>query len=386
VKSRETELAIALITAFMWGLFFGIAPAFSATSTSLVTLNTRPGVTQKFVLIKPDQPVASVILFTGGNGILNLSQAADGSPAVNNGNFLVRTRQDYVNHGFMVAVVDVPSSHPNGIGLFRGSAEHAQDIAAVVAYMRRQVNLPVWLVGTSAGSQSAANNAVRLTQGIGGLVLTSSVTVTSNVSPGVLSMNLESIHVPVFVMAHEQDQCGSTPPADAQRIVDRLTGAPAKLLTMLAGGLPPISGPCDAMSQHGFYGIETQAVDAIVAFIEANSPHSISGTASGPLTARVLEVALQPALADLGTTRQTFVAAIVGPQLYFLTPAGWQVSTQGSFPAYASGALLAGQTIQVFDGSLDLSGVAGAQIYVGYGADSSEMLANVRYALVHTVR
>ena len=248
------------------------APPAAATETKLVTLTTRPGVSQKFMLIKPSQAVASVILFAGGDGVLGLSVDGAGTPVIGalSGNFLVRTRQDYVDRGFMVALVDAPSDHPGGMGLFRGSAEHAQDMAAVVAYMRQQVNLPVWLVGTSGGSQSAANAAVRLTQGIGGMVLTSSGTVSSSVSVGVLNMDLGSIRVPAFIMSHAQDQCESSPPADAQRIADRLTGAPAKLVTLLTGGSPPTSGPCDAGSPHGFFGIESQAVDAIVNFIKSH--------------------------------------------------------------------------------------------------------------------
>ena len=242
-------------------------------TASMVTLNTRPGVTQKFILIKPNQVVASVILFAGGGGVLSLSTDGAGNPVIGNllGNFLVRTRQDYVDRGFMVALIDVSSDNPNGIGLARGSAEHAQDVAAVVAYMRQQVNMPVWLVGTSAGSQSAANAAVRLTQGIGGMVLTSSVTVPSSTAVGVLNMDLESIPVPAFVMSHAEDQCASSPPADAQRIADRLTGVPKKLLTLLTGGSVPTSGPCEALSQHGFFGIELQAVDAITNFIKSTT-------------------------------------------------------------------------------------------------------------------
>ena len=40
---------------------------------------------------------------------------------------------------------------------------------------------------------------------------------------------------------------------------------------LLSGGDPPKSDPCEAMSQHGFLGIEGQAVDAIAKFIKANS-------------------------------------------------------------------------------------------------------------------
>lgn len=264
---------VATVTLAACGGGGSTTPTAPVGGASLVTLDTRSGVTQKFVLLKPNPVVASVILFAGGDGVLSLSQDGAGNPVIGKllGNFLVRTRQDYVDRGFMVALVDVSSDNANGIGLVRGSAEHAQDIAAVVAYMRQQVNMPVWLVGTSAGSQSAANAAVRLTQGIGGMVLTSSVTVPSSTAVGVLNMDLESIRVPAFVMAHAQDQCASTPPADAQRIADRLTGAPVKLVTLLTGGSAPTSGPCEAYSQHGFLGIESQAVEAITNFIKSNT-------------------------------------------------------------------------------------------------------------------
>jgi len=51
-------------------------------------------------------PVASVILFTGGQGVLQLTR----------GNFLVRNRRRFAEHGFLVAVVDVPSDHKTGYG------------------------------------------------------------------------------------------------------------------------------------------------------------------------------------------------------------------------------------------------------------------------------
>lgn len=376
--------------ALAWWVLFGVSQALAATTT-LVTLDTRPGVTQKFLLITPDQPIGSVILFAGGTGLVSMSPSATGVPTVRSNNFVVRTREEYANRGFMVAVVDAPSDRQgtNGMigGNFRASAEHAQDIAAVVAYMRSQASLPVWLVGTSCGTISAANTAIRLTEGIGGTVLTSSITSGNDCGTNVLNMNLSAIRVPTYIVAHDQDQCVISPPSGAQTVVGSLTNAPMTARGMLTGGSPPTSGPCDALSQHGFLGIETQAVDAIADFINRAraTPHSISGTASGTLRVRVLTVTLRPAGADMGSSRQVFVAAIAGTQVYFRTSAGWQPWTGGAFPAYFSGAVNA-QTIQVFDGSLDLSGVAGAQIYAGYGMDGAEMLASGRYALVHAVQ
>jgi hypothetical protein len=40
-------------------------------------------------------------------------------------------------------------------------------------------------------------------------------------------------------------------------------------VVLLEGGSPPQSEPCQAKSQHGFLGIEDQAVDAIAQFIMA---------------------------------------------------------------------------------------------------------------------
>jgi hypothetical protein len=42
--------------------------------------------------------------------------------------------------------------------------------------------------------------------------------------------------------------------------------------------------------------------------------------------------------------------------------------------------------IQVLDGGLDVSGFVGAQVYVGYGVDATEMLAKLRYGLAYTVQ
>ena len=82
------------------------APAHAASS-ELVSIQTPRGVKQAFILIKPDKPVASVILFAGGHGALGLKSASSMSWGA--GNFLVRSRDKFAAHGFLVAVVDAPS-------------------------------------------------------------------------------------------------------------------------------------------------------------------------------------------------------------------------------------------------------------------------------------
>ena len=78
-----------------------------------MTLKTSRGVRQSFLLTKPDNPAAAVILFAGGHGALGLTGA--GKMKWGAGNFLVRTRGMFAEHGFMVAVVDAPSDRQGGI-------------------------------------------------------------------------------------------------------------------------------------------------------------------------------------------------------------------------------------------------------------------------------
>ncbi len=111
--------------------------AQAQTAASVVDIPTRPGVTQRFIYITPANPKASVILMAGGHGGLQIFSG--GSMGWGNNNFLVRTRQQFADAGFAVAVVDAPSDRQSGPFLsgFRQTPEHAQDIKAVIAWLKK---------------------------------------------------------------------------------------------------------------------------------------------------------------------------------------------------------------------------------------------------------
>ena len=190
-------------------------------------------------------------------------------------NFLVRTRDKIAAQNLMVAVIDSPSDRRQGMNaIFRMSEEHVSDIGAVAAYLKRQARVPVWLVGTSMGTFSAAAGAIAAND-IDGLVLTSTITRSKSdwkiPQDGVASMALDRIKVPTFILSHENDGCDLTPAADAPKLANRLTAAKPVGVALLVGGAPPKSEPCEAMSEHGFLGLEDEAVERIVAFVKANS-------------------------------------------------------------------------------------------------------------------
>jgi pimeloyl-ACP methyl ester carboxylesterase len=246
-----------------------------ADTATLVTIPTTRSGTQSFILIKPDHPVAAVILFAGGNGRLGLKTASSAAA-----NFLVRSRDKFAAHNFIVAVVDAPSDYQqDGMNvMFRVSPAHARDIGAIVSYLKNDAALPVWLIGTSAGTFSAAIGAIAEGKNIDGLVLTSTVTRTprewefARSHPnGVADMALSEITVPTLIMSHRNDLCAATPASDAAMLKMRLTKTSKAEIARLDGGDPPRSSPCEAKAAHGYFGIETEAVDTIANFITSNS-------------------------------------------------------------------------------------------------------------------
>lgn len=233
----------------------------------LQILETRPGVTTRFLLARPYVPMASVILFAGGHGRLGIDKS--GRLNWGRGNFLVRSRRLFLDEGFAVATVDAPSDRQGSNGLlfgFRGSPEHAQDIAAIVRYMRDRFRRPVWLIGTSRGSASAANGGRRLSDSgpaaPDGVVLTSTVTVANSKGLNVLDMELAAIQGPVVIAHHRKDGCHVTPFGGTGPLQSALGGASSVALLAYDGGRTE-GDACQARSFHGFLGIEKRVVEDI---------------------------------------------------------------------------------------------------------------------------
>src|SRR5215217_6578697 len=132
----------------------------------IVTLSTRANVTQSYFLTSlPKQLDAVAILFPGSGGLIQL-RSEGGQPKFAAGNFLVRSRAEFVKRGVVAAILDAPSDQQRGWGMsdeFRLGENHAVDISAVIADLRMRLpNVPLFLIGTSRGTISAAALAARL--------------------------------------------------------------------------------------------------------------------------------------------------------------------------------------------------------------------------------
>src|SRR5262249_50461595 len=147
--------------------------AAASTVTPVVTDLTYAGGTERVLLLAVEQPKGALILFPGGDGVIRLASDGDIGVATN---FLVRSRRHWAELGYSVIIPDAPG----GSDLMgrRQGANYAAAIATLVRYAKEISPAPVWLIGTSQGTNAVANGASRMTHGeIAGAIMTSSITV-----------------------------------------------------------------------------------------------------------------------------------------------------------------------------------------------------------------
>jgi hypothetical protein len=224
------------------------ATADCQAAQELVTVPTRSGVTETYLLIRNPPsatPKVVVIAFVGGFGAIDLATLGSKGMPLKFGpttNFLIRVRNDLVDADFAEAVVDAPSDKlPQGMNDdFRLGPDHLTDIRAVVADVKKRFpDAKVFLVGTSRGTISAT------------------VTNRDKQGSGLSTFNFASIKIPVLLVHHRDDGCPMSPYYNAERLSKSFP------LVSVSGGDPPQSGPCDPQSPHGFFGKDAPVAQAM---------------------------------------------------------------------------------------------------------------------------
>jgi len=251
-------------------LTFLLLTSLVQANTSLVTLDTRSGVTQQIIVEQSIDSKANLVLFSGGKGKLKLNS----NKYKTNNNFLIRSRHLFTDNNFTTVLIDAPSDKQGKLGMlkgFRNSHEHLQDIEAVISYIRSINDKPIWLVGTSRGTESAAYAAVHLNNKIDGVILTSSISKTNDKGTSVTDLSLDKITVPVLAIHHSQDACKTTRPSVVKDIKRKAYNSSRVEVKLFTGGDTPISSnPCQARTYHGYLGIEQDVTDYIGDFIQQN--------------------------------------------------------------------------------------------------------------------
>lgn len=207
---------------------------------------------------------ATIVLMSGGAG--GMGKMVNGQP--NSTNFLVRSREYFYNEGFNIAVVGRSSDKSDWSPAYRTTDEHMGDLKKVVAAVKELSPLPVWMVGTSMGTISTAAAAIYFgNDQLAGIVLTSSIT-GRKIRGAVPSQDLDRIRIPVLVMHSESDSCNICQPFELKYIMRGLDNAPIKKQILVSpGNEAPTGDPCMQWANHGFIGVEKEAVATIANWI-----------------------------------------------------------------------------------------------------------------------
>jgi hypothetical protein len=262
-------LAVFLGCALAGSAAIGIASSARAADAEAVTIDTSFTVHTPPVRLEnpPGNAQASVVLMTGGNGLLSLDST--GTIIDSTGNFLIRSANLFLQHGLNVMMADVSLAYPSGITLSdRLSSMHAAELQGFINAAITRWGKPVWVVGTSNGSVSAVTAAgfTPALAGLRGVVLTSTVTQLSAANQPTFNLYASRITVPTLVVWNQDDHCTFSPPSGSAALFTSIPSS-TKASDVLQGGHSVATDPCGAFSEHGYAGTARDAVKDIAQFI-----------------------------------------------------------------------------------------------------------------------
>lgn len=252
----------------------------AAVTATLMQITTGRGAEIKYVRCQAQDPVAVLLLFPGGPGRIDLSGEGEQFSIGGGSGFTARNYTNFATQGFLTVLLDAPSDFYTENGMppqFRIGTGHAADVHDLLEAVPESATLPVWVLGISMGSLSAANMGIRLTNRLQGLVLASCPTqpepdgaLYTVLTNGILDMQLGEIGIPVLVAYHSNDGCSETPASNAPAVVTALSNAGPCELRYFSGGDPGEGNPCGTTVYHSFWGLDGEVSAAMSDFIRAH--------------------------------------------------------------------------------------------------------------------
>jgi hypothetical protein len=246
-----------------------------AIREELISLDTRDGVKQTFLLIEPAdrKPVAVIMLYPGHDGLLKVRKVGTRYAVTSyNGGLTAhhKTHQVLAGAGVAVALVAPPSDQPLGMDTdFRESAAHAEDARRIIRFLNDRYRQKVYVHGHCRSSFSPAAIATRLdNEGIAGLIMSS--TRSQGRHGSVLELEQGVIKVPILLVHHVDDPCDGTPYRNIPKVKQFYeTSSPRVTLISVKGGNPdrPAITECGG-GYHTFNGLQKKVVKAIVAWLQ----------------------------------------------------------------------------------------------------------------------
>lgn len=248
-------------------VLFAVNVAYAAPRWVTIPSPAGNGDIPVYIDEQPDA-VATVVLVPGGPFTVGERDPQSGKPK--GINFLVRTVDTFAAQKLNVVLMDKPSQAGDlRWGNNRQSDAHGKDVLKVVE-TAKQLDKPVWLVGTSLGAISVAKASLLDETGlVNGVVLSSSVFHAKGGS-GVMTMDYGKLSIPVLISHHQKDECPETNPQVIKDLVSKLTASKKVEVAMITAGDTPKGNVCGPNHWHGFINAEDETVKSISSFIHKN--------------------------------------------------------------------------------------------------------------------
>lgn len=209
----------------------------------ITTARQKDGETVPYVLNSSSpSPRYVLILFPGGNGVVNPRLEGDKLVYGFRGNFLLKVRPLIVDDEFATVATN--------------STQLTERIQALIDDLNQRFPAAqLYLVGTSNGTQDTMALAGYLSTRIAGEIHTSS-------KQGIAAFDARKYANRQLVVHHRNDGCRYTPLGSAEYSHEKY----GTELIVMEGGIN-VGDPCEPQSHHGFNGIERETVEAIKQWI-----------------------------------------------------------------------------------------------------------------------
>jgi len=249
MEMPSMKIIICLISLFVPAIVYG---------QLLEVPQTGKAPTKTFLIETPNHK-AVVLLFIGGDGILDLT--SDGSTTKQNP--LNRSAGLWQSYGINSVLVDSPYDLGDARrGNVRGKSEHLARVESVVKYYGNKFNVPIWIFGHSMGTVTAIEfaNQSEKSASVSGIIIAGThigETLSNNFSK------------PVLAIHHQKEACAATPISASESIIKKRSKETKSELVMIDGG-EDVGLKCMGLAYHGFNKVEDQVVSAAAKFILVN--------------------------------------------------------------------------------------------------------------------
>ena len=243
--------------------------------------NASDGLQEELVTVDLDKDAKQTGLFSIKSGSKNHSRLAvfiPGypsvfRPAVENGvmvstklsgNFLIRSRRHLADESIAILTVDCQSESGDICSSsYQASNERQLHIQKLISEIKKRYPTiqEVWLIGTSMGTISSSFMPTYAPKSYAGAIHTAAITepIARNSYRELINFDYKKSGIPQFFIHHKDDPCYLTTWSGAKSISDKY-GIP--LITVF-GGSNFQGNPCNAFTEHGFRGKESEVMQTI---------------------------------------------------------------------------------------------------------------------------